>query len=127
MNPDIYQETDLWNIGITDRLFNRCVVDGNASASFFFLLALLRFKQDELLKITSSGDLRDHMLSLPWTLTDPEIDRLAYEINEFVVKTPASTLYAIHGVYSQCSPGLLPPTVSSSGDVMYSRMMDFYE
>ena len=41
--------------------------------------------------------------------------------------TPVSTLYALYGVLSQCSPGLLPTTVEGSPELWTIRMTEFYE
>lgn len=112
-------------MGITDRLIDRLIVEGNASFVIFFVLALLQWKQSELLAITSLDGLIEAVQALPWSLSDTDITQVILTAESLLANTPVSVQYAVIGVLSQCSPGLLSPSVTATSDVLYSRLVDF--
>ena len=127
LNPDIYHETDLWTMAITNRLIDRLIVEGNASFVIFFVLALLQWKQSELLAITSLDRLIEAVQAMPWSLSETDINQVILTAERILASTPVSVQYAMIGVLSQCCPGLLSPSVTATSDVLYSRLTDFYE
>ena len=114
-------------MGITDRLIDRLIVEGNASFVIFFVLALLQWKQSELLAITSLDGLIEAVQALPWSLSDTDITQVILTAESLLANTPVSVQYAVIGELSQCSPGLLSPSVTATSDVLYSRLVDFYK
>ena len=127
LNPDIYHETDLWTMNVTNRLIDRLIIEGNSSFVLFFFIALLQFKQTELLSVTSYEGLSEFILALPWSLTESDLTEVILCAEEIVSKTPTSAVYAAIGIYSQCSPGLLGPSVIAPTDILYSRLIDNYK
>ena len=127
LNPDIYHETDLWTKVITDRVIDRLIVEGNSSFIVFFVIAMLQWKQSTLLTETSLEGLMESIQMMPWSLDDTDITQVLHMAETIEDLTPVSVQYALIGVISQCSPGLLSPSVTASGDVLYSRLIDFYK
>ena len=127
LNPDIYHEIDLWTMVITDRVIDRLIVEGNSSFIVFFVIAMLQWKQSTLLTVTSLEGLMESIQMMPWSLDDTDITQVLHMAETIETLTPVSVQYALIGVISQCSPGLLSPSVTASGDVLYSRLIDFYK
>ena len=98
LNPDIYHETDLWTMGITDRLIDRLIVEGNASFVIFFVLALLQWKQSELLAITSLDGLIEAVQALPWSLSDTDITQVILTAESLLAYTSVCTVCSDWGI-----------------------------
>ena len=127
MNCDIYSDSDPWSSTITEQLLDRLVVEGNGSFTLFALLSLLQAKSGELLALDDASVLRDTLLHLPWGVIADDMPALIEKAEALVAMTPVSTLYAVYGVLSQCSPGLLPTTVEGSPELWTIRMTEFYK
>lgn len=127
MNTDIYNDSDLWSSTITEQLLDRLVVEGNSSFCLFFLLSLLKSKSAELLSVTEPGwCLADRLLSCPWSVLEKDMPALLRDAVTLMNETPTSTLYALYGLLSQCSSGLLPVAVQGSSELWTIRMTEFY-
>lgn len=126
MNTDIYNDSDLWSSTITEQLLDRLVVEGNSSFCLFFLLSLLKSKSAELLSVTEPLVLADRLLSCPWSVLEKDMPALLRDAVTLMNETPTSTLYALYGLLSQCSSGLLPVAVQGSPELWTIRMTEFY-
>ena len=126
MNADIYNDSDLWSSTITEQLLDRLVVEGNSAFCLFFLLSLLKSKSAELLSITEPSVLADCMLNCPWSVLEKDMPALLRDASTFMNETPTSTVYALYGLLSQCSSGLLPVAVQGSPELWNIRMTEFY-
>ena len=127
MNCDIYNDSDPWSSTITEQLLDRLVVEGNCAFTLFALLGLLQTKSSELLAVNDASVLRDTLINLPWNVLAADMPALIEKAEALMATTPVSTLYAVYGVLSQCSPGLLPTTVEGSPELWTIRMTEFYE
>lgn len=126
MNTDIYNDSDLWSSTITEQLLDRLVVEGNSAFCLFFLLSLLKSKSAELLSVTEPLVLADRLLSCPWSVLEKDMPALLRDAVTLMNETPTSTLYALYGLLSQCSSGLLPVAVQGSSELWTIRMTEFY-
>lgn len=127
MNCDIYNDSDPWSSTITEQLLDRLVVEGNCAFTLFALLGLLQTKSSELLAVNDASVLHDTLINLPWNVLAADMPALIEKAEALMATTPVSTLYALYGVLSQCSPGLLPTTVEGSPELWTIRMTEFYE
>lgn len=126
MNADVYNDSDLWSSTITEQLLDRLVVEGNPVFCLFFLLSLLKSKSAEFLSVTESSVLSDRLLSCPWSVLEKDMPSLLHDASLFMDETPTSTLFALYGLLSQCSSGLLPVAVQGSPELWTIRMTEFY-
>lgn len=116
----------MWSSLIAEHLLDRLVVEGNASFTLFFLLALMQQKQAELLTLDQPEAVKDTLLILPWGLVESDLHAVFQSASTFRETTPVSILYGLYGIESQCSPGLLPVAVQGTMDVWKARMHAFY-
>ena len=70
--------------------------------------------------------LADRLLSCPWSVLEKDMPALLRDAVTLMNETPTSTLYALYGLLSQCSSGLLPVAVQGSPELWTIRMTEFY-